>query len=214
MQQQTQQGNAVIIILILIALAGGGWYYLSSDRQGAGEAMEGDEMRHEGEAMMKDDKMDKETVAMMMEKAPAGDAMVKEVDTAMQQEMMAMSYDYEGNLLDVTGGSDVRGINTAGESSGTAKATFADGVYSLVATFSDLPDPVGTDFYEGWVVRRGADFSVISTGSLEKTDGVYTNIYSSGTDLTDHDFYVLTLEPDDGDPSPADHIVEGVMTKQ
>ena len=100
-----------------------------------------------------------------------------------------------------------------GNASGTAIANFKDDTYSLLATFENLPDPEGTDFYEGWIVRRGDDFDVISTGKVEKADEVYTNMYTSGADLTDHDFYVLTIEPDDGDPAPADHIVEGVMKK-
>lgn len=39
------------------------------------------------------------------------------------------------------------------------------------------------------------------------------NTYSSGEDLTDHNFYVLTIEPDDGNPAPADHIVEGTLKR-
>ena len=50
----------------------------------------------------------------------------------------------------------------------------------------------GTDFYEGWIVRKGDAFDVISTGKVEKIEEIYTNMYSSGQDLTDHDFYVLT----------------------
>ena len=80
-------------------------------------------------------------------------------------------------------------------------------------TFENLPNPVGTDFYEGWIVRKGLRFDVISSGRVEKVGGVYTNTYSSGQDLTDHDFYVLTIEPDDGDPAPAGHILEGTLSK-
>lgn len=117
-----------------------------------------------------------------------------------------------GELLDVTKGEDVRGINTGGTASGTASAGFANGQYRLEAVFENLPEPQGTDFYEGWVVRRGGEFSVISTGPLTQEDGTtYSNVFTSAEDLLDHDFYVLTLEPDDGDPAPADHIVEGEM---
>jgi len=161
-----------------------------------------------GEAMV-----DKETETMMMEAGPIEDTMMKKVDDTMMKEMMTMVYQYSGQLADVTESKTIRGISTDGKSSGTAKASFKDDAYSLLATFQDLPESQGTDFYEGWVVRKGLRFSVISTGKIEKVDGVYTNMYLSGEDLTDHDFYVLTIEPDDNNPAPADHILEGTMAK-
>ncbi len=122
------------------------------------------------------------------------------------------TYQYQGDLSDVTGGETVTGINTNNQASGVAKARYTDGSYELLATFDGLPEPEGTDFYEGWVVRNNPQ-SVISTGEAELVDGSYENTYSSDQDLTDHDFYVLTIEPDDGDPAPAGHILEGTMTE-
>ena len=121
------------------------------------------------------------------------------------------TYQYEGALLDVTKGETVTGINTNGDALGTAQSKFENDRYELLATFENLPDPVGSDFYEGWIVRKGLNFDVISTGVVEKIDGVYQNTFSADADLTDHDFYVLTIEPDDGDPAPAEHIIEGTM---
>jgi hypothetical protein len=90
---------------------------------------------------------------------------------------------------------------------GTASAVW-DGRYSLVASFQTIPDPEGTDFYEGWVVGP----SVISTGKAQKvSDGVWENTYTSDENLLTHTRYVLTLEPDDGDPAPAAHVIEGTM---
>lgn len=106
-----------------------------------------------------------------------------------------------GALADVTGGSAY----------GIASAQFANGTYELVVTTGGLTQPSADYFYEGWVVRRGDDMSVISTGALEVVDGAYVNTFMSSEDLTDHTFYVLTLEPDDGDPAPAEHILEGTM---
>jgi len=123
-------------------------------------------------------------------------------------------YDYSASLKDVTDGKIIRGTNTGGNSSGTAQADFnsVEG-YKLKAVFENLPDPQGNEFYEGWIVRQGSDMDVLSSGVAEKENGQYVNTFSSDTDLTDHDFYVLTLEPDDGDPAPADHILEGTLTK-
>lgn len=128
---------------------------------------------------------------------------------------MANKFDYSGVLADVTDGKNVLGdINTKGASSGIAQVTYVDEKYNLVATFEDLPDPVGTDFYEGWVVRQGIRFNVVSTGPAQKKGDVYVNEFQSEVDLTDHSRYVLTLEPDDGDTAPAeDHILEGVLEK-
>lgn len=109
---------------------------------------------------------------------------------------------YSGDLSDVTGG----------DASGFVQVEYEDGNYKLVAVFEDLPEPEGTDFYEGWVVRRGENKSVISTGKAEAPDGIYVNMFESTEDLRDHDYYVLTLEPDDGDPAPAEHILDGVIS--
>jgi len=152
------------------------------------------------------------TEAVMMKVEPTEDTMMKGTDETMEKEMMEMIYQFIGNLVDVTLGKTITGINTGNNATGVAQANFEDNTYSLLATFENLPDPKGTDFYEGWVVRK-SPFDVISTGKIEKKNGVYTNMYSSGQDLTDHDFYVLTIEPNDGDPAPAEHILEGTMAK-
>ena len=123
--------------------------------------------------------------------------------------------DYQAVLKDVTGGDDVRRINTGGEASGEAIAGLDDdaGAYSLAASFQGLPEPTGTDFYEGWVVRQ-SPLDVVSTGRVEKNGEQFFNVFSSSEDLLDHTLYILTIEPDDGDPAPADHILEGTMTKK
>ncbi len=100
---------------------------------------------------------------------------------------------------------------TGGESFGLARSTFENGRYKLVVSMGNLPELENDYFYEGWVVRRGDDFSVISTGPAEKTTDGFINVYESAQDLSDHDFYVLTLEPDDGDPAPAEHILQGTF---
>jgi hypothetical protein len=87
-----------------------------------------------------------------------------------------------------------------------------EGEYRLLAKFADLPELEEGYFYEGWIVRS-EPLSVISTGALEMDDetGEYLNTYYAQEDLSDHLQYVLTLEPDDGDPAPADHVLEGVF---
>jgi hypothetical protein len=135
----------------------------------------------------------------------------KMVESVMQDEMMVEvdstmfdgteEYTHAGLLSPVDGSS----------SSGLAEALFMEGKYMLRAEMANLPDPDGTDFYEGWIVRKGLKFDVISTGKLEKVDDNYLNFYVSKQNLIDHSFYVLTLESDDGNPAPAAHVLEGTL---
>jgi hypothetical protein len=107
-----------------------------------------------------------------------------------------------GALADVTGGG----------SFGLAHARFVDGQFILIAKLCGLPDTAGGYYYEGWLLKRGAQMSVISTGRAERAnEDWYLNVFYSPSDLVDHDYYVLTLEPDDGNPSPAEHILEGTL---
>lgn len=114
-----------------------------------------------------------------------------------------INYDYYGDLIDVSGG----------QAAGVAQAGLTDGLYNLLAEFDQLPELEDDYFYEGWVVRK-EPFHFISTGETIKQGENEFNIFSIQEDLTDHDFYVLTLEPDDGDPAPAEHILEGTMSLQ
>jgi hypothetical protein len=135
-------------------------------------------------------------------KTPSIDTGVQVVTDVNVDEMMVQQYTHQGTLDDVSGGS----------SSGVAKAIF-DNTYKLLVEFENLP-PLSSDFfYEGWIVNKNPlKFDVISTGALIEKNGALINTYMSQNDLTDHDFYVLTLEPDDGDPAPAEHILEGTLS--
>lgn len=128
--------------------------------------------------------------------------------------VMDSGFDYLGLVLDVTAGETFRGVNTEGMAEGAVEARFEDGKYELRATFVNLPDPQNTDFYEGWIVRKGANMDVISTGSLSRIDNEWVNVFEYDTDITDHTFYVVTLEPADGNPAPSEHhILEGDLER-
>ena len=111
-------------------------------------------------------------------------------------------HDFSGKLEDVSNG----------QATGQAYAKYDGETYMLYADFENLPPLENGYFYEGWVVRKNP-LSIISTGETFTLDTFHANNFSDSKDLTDHDFYVLTLEPDDGDPAPAEHILEGTMTK-
>ena len=116
------------------------------------------------------------------------------------------------NLGDVTGGKEIRGVVHDPLVNGWIKAIYEQDTkkYSLTAEFVALKDPVGDDFYEGWVVRP-EPFDFISTGRVEKdpTRWVYVQEFNAVQDLSEYTQYVLTVEPNDGDPAPGPHILEG-----
>lgn len=124
----------------------------------------------------------------------------KENGVMLEDIMMQMDYAYMGGLEDVSGGN----------ATGIAYTNYDSNGYIVYATFENLPALEPNFFYEGWVVRKNPQ-DILSTGALDMVEGVYINTFTSSNDLTDHDFYVLTLEPDDGDPAPADHILEGTL---
>ncbi len=95
-----------------------------------------------------------------------------------------------------------------GNASGIAKFTLEEDTYQLLAEFSDLPSLEPNYFYQGWIVKPSPQ-SVIDTGRVLQVDGKFINLYTSDTDYTDHTRYVLTLEPEDGNPEPDTHILEG-----
>lgn len=111
------------------------------------------------------------------------------------------NFTHFGSIYNVAGGS----------AQGIAKARYADGVYELVVLFSGLSEPNEGYFYEGWVVRRGDEMEVVSTGRVEEEAPGYLNLYSSDENLLEYDFYMLTLEPDDDDPVPSERILEGML---
>lgn len=147
---------------------------------------------------------DRDIAQKMAETGTSTDADKRDVVGVDRGVMMAEAvYTHMADLIDVSGG----------DATGIAKAGFVNQTYNLSASFANLPDPEQGYFYEGWVVRK-EPFDFISTGEAEKLGGVYSNLYKSETNLMDYDFYVLTIEPDDNDPAPAGHILEGTLIEK
>lgn len=124
----------------------------------------------------------------------------------LEEEMELPSSTFYAELFDVTGG----------DASGAVYMTFIDfledtgeGALILTAGFSDLKTPTDNYFYEGWLVDTD-NGDVISTGvAYLEGDDYWINDFEDSVDLTGYDKYVLTYEPDDGDPAPADHVLDG-----
>ena len=133
----------------------------------------------------------------------AGCAKAQPVDVAVAQDpgslLIAQApYTHGGTLRDVTGGF----------ATGHVQARVVEGMFELKAFAEHLPDLQNGDFYEGWIVSESPE-SRISTGKLIKVGTEYQNSFMAVGDFIDHGRYIVALGPYDGDPAPADHIIEG-----
>jgi thiol-disulfide isomerase/thioredoxin len=116
--------------------------------------------------------------------------------------LLSDSYDYYGTLSAVDGS----------DAFGEAGFSFKDKL-ELKASINSLKDPDEGFFYEGWLVDPSVEGKFISTGELNKENDIWVNNFTSPVDYTSYTKYVLTIEPKDGDPAPADHVVEGTLSK-
>jgi len=140
-------------------------------------------------------------VGTLIVKERMADHMMKN-DKMMDEKMMKDSV----ALKNVVGTKAIRWISFNGNETGMGSLSEKDWATHVYASFSNIANPWTENFYEGWIVRK-SPLSVVSTGELELKDGKWVNHFTS-TEIDDHRFYVLTLEPNDWDPAPADHIFE------
>ena len=103
------------------------------------------------------------------------------------------------DLLDVSGGT----------ASGTGWTTLKDDKTYHRVIAKDMPALEADYFYEGWLVKNPALGQFFSTGEMtQDATGEWLLEYTHDGDVTDHEKVVITLEPNDGDPAPAAHIIE------
>jgi len=101
-------------------------------------------------------------------------------------------------LVDVTGGDS------------TGSGTILRNNKLLHQIKANLPDPTGSNVYEGWLVKKQPKLMFISTGVLQKSEkGMYTLIFESDNLYEDYDFVVVTEETV-VDKTPEIHIIEGI----
>jgi hypothetical protein len=87
---------------------------------------------------------------------------------------------------------------------------FVDGYYLHTVTLNIEPAEEGY-FYEGWIIKGK---NVVSTGHLSNYFGDSRHslrFTEENKDYTRHTKVIITLEPDDGDPAPAQHVAEGEL---
>ena len=103
-------------------------------------------------------------------------------------------------LADVTGGS----------SFGLAFSKWESGNFTLIAKVGNLPVVSEGEQYVGWFVKRGEPLRVMNVGSVVPAGDQFAIVFTSQTDLSDYDFFVLTREQQDDNPQPSrEHILEG-----
>jgi hypothetical protein len=74
---------------------------------------------------------------------------------------------------------------------------------------AELPEPQGTNKYEGWLVKKKPSLKFFSTGVMQMTeDGHYELLYTSDNESLGYDFVVITEETK-VDETPEKHIIEG-----
>ena len=72
-----------------------------------------------------------------------------------------------------------------------------------------LPDLVGNEFFEGWLVKKSPSLVFFSTGKMKKLDdGNFQLMYSSTNLYEGYNEVVITRETVD-DNTPEEHILEG-----
>lgn len=104
-------------------------------------------------------------------------------------------------LADVTGGSRF----------GLTHTRFFGGVFTLIAQMGGLTELADNLTYHGWLVKRGDGMRVVDLGTVQKINEGFFLVYQSKQNFSSYDFFVLTLEPDDGNNTPAEHLLEGLI---
>jgi hypothetical protein len=93
-----------------------------------------------------------------------------------------------------------------GQAVGTAWRQFEGEAFSHKIEANGLATLEKGFFYEGWLV---GDESFFSTGRLGEVDGQGNLYYKTDEDKSEFRGVVITLESEDGDPAPAEHVLEG-----
>ncbi len=95
---------------------------------------------------------------------------------------------------------------TGGQAIGTAWRQFSNDKFFHKVEVSGLLALEKGFFYEGWLV---GDEGFFSTGRIGEEIGKGVLYYKTDDDKSDFRGVVITLEPEDGDSTPAEHVLEG-----
>jgi len=93
-----------------------------------------------------------------------------------------------------------------GQATGTAWRHFDGEKFYHKIQVVDLPALEKGFFYEGWLV---SDEGFFSTGRVPVVNGEGSLYFKTDEDRLEFQGVVVTLEPEDGDEAPAEHVLEG-----
>lgn len=139
---------------------------------------------------------------------PVGDAIVLEQEADQEadiaQDIRDVSVASDAQVVQLAPIKDFRGV-------ASASSQYSDEGFQhiIVAT---LPNPPVGYFYEGWLIRS-KPFDFFSTGRfIQQADDLkWYLLWQGSEDKGDYRKVVITLEPEDGDAAPAEHVMEGVL---
>ncbi len=116
-----------------------------------------------------------------------------------------LSYQYSGDIVDVNN----LGLN------GKANTSFFGGSFTLYAKINNLKEPNNGSQYIGWLAKRNdaGGMRYFKAGSAVKNADTYVNIFQGGTDVTNHNYYILSQESDDQVEMPSNKVVEAFLIK-
>ena len=201
----SQKGLAmpmVIGMVVLVIIVGGVVYFANQEPS----IVTNEVMEKKDQVMEKKDEvmMEKKDEVMMKK----GDVMIKEENMMKKDGEVMMEKDFN-SIISKANSIILKDSDNFG-ATGTAWLGVYNGkTYHRILT-KNMPALSGNNFYEGWLVRTGLNFSVFSTGRL-KYDPITKEAnldFIAGGDKSDHRFVVVTVEPDDGNPKPDKHVVE------
>ena len=99
---------------------------------------------------------------------------------------------------------------TGGTSYGLVHLNFSQGKFQVAATFGDLPETTNGSSYQAWLVKRGDGMKVLNLGELNAIGKIMTLTYASKMDLSEYDFFVVTLQTANA-TVPGEYLLEGVV---
>lgn len=99
---------------------------------------------------------------------------------------------------------------TSGTSYGIARFKFTGDQFEATATCGGLVQPTDGSYFEAWLVKRGDGMKIVDLGKLNPKDTLMTWTYASKTDLSEYDFFVVTLQSPN-QTAPGEHLLEGMI---
>lgn len=176
----SKTGRMIVVLIVLGLVVGSGWWL--SKREKRTEEVVAPEIVLESSKMIKDDQK------LQLPMTEADKQAIEEVFVKEGVEMTA--------LQDVAGG----------QARGTAWRHFdGEKFYQKLEAENLAPLEKGF-YYEGWLVGDQGFFSI---GRMAAEEGKGRLYYTAEEDKSGFRGVVVTLEPEDGDPAPAEHILEG-----